>query len=760
MKDKISAIKPTKDTLLVYLFIGTLIYRIMPYLLNVTILLITKRPIHPVIYQLAGLSGLLVLPFGAIVLWRTLGYESKMEAVSGAMLIGFAEIISSVGGTLLQEKILVYLLDYIIIYYILCILLQLVYTMIILLALPRKARGIKNIAIIFGISMLKVIVLFLVDWFFGAISGVIQLSFGTNVLLRAIGAIIDSYALYALFIYGHTETQEQKPPVKNRWKVHLLVACIGIIICMATKSLVLWETPEERIHATIAEDIAMGSAELALGNVETASAYYNNALERKSVWEYAAGISEDGDSFRNAEQSLLFETRYLYWQYNNNVRAMEQCILDEDVDIDFAIELLSFYAKQDTLSAKSEAIQKDIISLMIANDSFTDTVVSLDDLENREYKLAKRLDEIDEIEIYCKAVNLLAKTGKAGGINQQQAEEMLTIAEERPDDMSLQYFAVAYGCAYKSDNATHYGRTLQAAERFIALYEAMDGITVTQIYQGRMQLVEWAVELGRYEDAITYIENALEIQESEALLVTLAQCQYDLDKVTECHETAQRILEINPANYGAMYYSAVAKLRTGDVDGSIEDTIQLCEVVCSLEAKEQHQAEVMLYDVLQYQSFNDLTYKYMVYRKLTEEQRKRIEENDFYAAYLDAVYCCFSSKEYDKALERIEYVLSKEPDLSQANYLKGCIYFGVEDFEKAAAAFEKAIAIDDTAATAWYSLANAYDALGKYEEAYEACIRVDSLLPDTDHLFDPYGIAIHNNYLKKQLKAELEGKGE
>lgn len=223
---------------------------------------------------------------------------------------------------------------------------------------------------------------------------------------------------------------------------------------------------------------------------------------------------------------------------------------------------------------------------------------------------------------------------------------------------------------------------------------------------------------------------------------------------------SRRILEINPNNYGALYYGIVASLQSGDIDQTIEYTIQLSDMVQSLEGKPQHQAEVMLYDALQYQGFWDLTYTNMIYQKITNEQRQRIDENPFYAAYLDAVYYCFTGKKYDLALEKVEYVLSLETELSQAQYLKGCIYFGMKDYEKAAKAFEKSVAIDGSSATAWYSLANAYDALGRYEDAYEASIRVDNLLPDTDHHFDPYGIAIHNSRLKERLEEELEIEGE
>ena len=170
-----------------------------------------------------------------------------------------------------------------------------------------------------------------------------------------------------------------------------------------------------------------------------------------------------------------------------------------------------------------------------------------------------------------------------------------------------------------------------------------------------------------------------------------------------------------PENSGAVYYCAIAELQKNDIDAAIRSAEKLSSMVQELTGEERHRAEVMFYDVIQRQSFNDAGYNTMIYRKLTEEQRALIDEDAFYADYLDAAYLCFS---------KLSKVLEKEPGLSQANYLKGCIYFGMEQYEKAAEAYREALSIDDTAATAWYSLANAYDALGRYEEAYEACARV------------------------------------
>ena len=93
---------------------------------------------------------------------------------------------------------------------------------------------------------------------------------------------------------------------------------------------------------------------------------------------------------------------------------------------------------------------------------------------------------------------LLAGTAAVSG---EQMEKMLTLAEQNPEDISLQYLAVTYGCAVKSDHAAHYERTMEAAERFVSAYENTEGITGEQQYQNRLQLINWALDLGLYEKA-------------------------------------------------------------------------------------------------------------------------------------------------------------------------------------------------------------------------------------------------------------------
>ena len=45
----------------------------------------------------------------------------------------------------------------------------------------------------------------------------------------------------------------------------------------------------------------------------------------------------------------------------------------------------------------------------------------------------------------------------------------------------------------------------------------------------------------------------------------------------------------------------------------------------------------------------------------------------------------------------------------------------------------------------------------EYEEAYDASLKVTTLMPDSDHDLDWYGVGYHNNRLLNQLKSKVGG---
>ena len=749
MKEKLARLKPSGRTLAAYIMIAALLFRELPYLLETGILLLSKRPIPHLTYALLEYTGVLILPLSALWLWRAAGYASRKAAATSALLLGCAYVLERAGLTILQEKFLLKYADRLPVYYgamggilLLCFLL-------VVWAMPGSRKKMKGNLWIGAGMLLGLVLLAGIDAAVEFVSGWILPSFGTNVVLRAVAALVDT-CIFTMIFHHITCAEEKKG-----WKIKLIFAPLGIVGCIVAQVLLVRVNPVEQIGASVAENMTVGAMELAKGNLETASGWFHRAKELRDAWAYTTGITEE-DLLENGEKATLLESRYLYWQAAEDVDAMETCLMEEDVDLSFAVSLLQNYGKSEKkMSARSKAVRQDILNLMVAQNVFTNDVLMLEDLKGQRNKLAKQFVEFEELQVYCDAVDVLTQTGKEGEVSEEQMEKMLTLAEQNPEDISLQYLAVTYGCAVKSDHAAHYERTMEAAERFVSAYENTEGITGEQQYQNRLQLINWALDLGLYEKAEVYCEELLKTQETEELLMILAQCQNALEQSEDCYETSKRILAMNPENYGALYFCTVTQLENREIDAAIESTMQLSHMVQSLEGKEQHQAEVMFYNVIQMESFNDVGFNLQICVNMTEEQRNKIKQDAFYADYLDAAYLCFSTREYEAALSKVENVLATEPELSQANYLKGCIYFGMDDYENAAEAYKKALSIDDTSATAWYSLANAYDAMEQYEAAYDACERVSNLLPDTDHLFDPYGVAIHNNRLKDALAQQL-----
>ena len=142
---------------------------------------------------------------------------------------------------------------------------------------------------------------------------------------------------------------------------------------------------------------------------------------------------------------------------------------------------------------------------------------------------------------------------------------------------------------------------------------------------------------------------------------------------------------------------------------------------------------------------------------MTEEQKNIIAENTLFYNYIQAVYYCFNGNSLDEALEYANAVLDSQENLSQALYLQGTIYYNMKNFEEAIISYKASLQVEQNSPNVWYALANAYDALEQYEEAYEACLQVNKLLPNTDHEFDFYGVGIHNNWLMDSLEKKLGG---
>ena len=171
-----------------------------------------------------------------------------------------------------------------------------------------------------------------------------------------------------------------------------------------------------------------------------------------------------------------------------------------------------------------------------------------------------------------------------------------------------------------------------------------------------------------------------------------------------------------------------------------------------------------MYIYVQYLAVQDETrwtpqMKYRVYPDLEEEQQKILEENPLFDHYIQALYYTFSKKDFDMAWTHTQALLEALPGSAQIQYLAGTIHFNKKEFVEAAAYYKASLELDDTAPSVWYALANAYDAMEDYQQAYNATLEVADLIQYNNHAIDIYGVQVHNERLMNSLANKIEQEG-
>lgn len=146
---------------------------------------------------------------------------------------------------------------------------------------------------------------------------------------------------------------------------------------------------------------------------------------------------------------------------------------------------------------------------------------------------------------------------------------------------------------------------------------------------------------------------------------------------------------------------------------------------------------------------------WQVYSYLTEEQIAELKSHRLTWDYMTAIHQCFMRKNYEEATQSVENILAVRDDLPMAWYLRGTISFNWKDYETALEDFGRAMECGSQAPALYFSIANVYDAMKDYENAWAYAKRVEEMLPYQDHGNDVYGISIHNKRLLNAMEDRL-----
>lgn len=333
-------------------------------------------------------------------------------------------------------------------------------------------------------------------------------------------------------------------------------------------------------------------------------------------------------------------------------------------------------------------------------------------------------------------------------------EDILACANAHPDNLFVQFAAVSYGTSYKVDGGPHYGETAICINRIVNIFCPQEDVVDAEDKEVYLWAANRLIDIGYYENALKYIDMLMQTDENEEENILLAAfCYNKLGLTDQCIEIVSRLPE---DNYYGTYYRALSLIQEKENDEALKEIVKLCDILES-NADEKQEIGVLLHELAQKAVIYDnvQVHKYGFYNPESEEQLKIIGDNELLKLYLDAMYYCYRDIQTEEAEKTIEQLLKIDNELIGVNFLTGISYLEAEKYDEALVYLEKVVETRPDHIAAWYTISYIYDKTGRYQKAYECCLKIKELVSSTDHQFDVYGIGYHNNQLLLQLEKEI-----
>lgn len=388
--------------------------------------------------------------------------------------------------------------------------------------------------------------------------------------------------------------------------------------------------------------------------------------------------------------------------------------------------------------------------------------------ERKTKALQKVCDKYEIFRSDGQALALLEKYKRYGGADAELTEAALSLSEEYPENLWVQYTAAMLGSSLTYDKAGHYDRTAKAILRCEELYRKEKKPTDAERAAFGKSMAQMLLKVYHEEEAAGLLEELMEQGSGDdaELYQLLVQCYDRTDRLEEAYKLAAAYCEKQEDSPYLMYYAALSALKLEKRKECLMYTSRFATYTAGCDGEELKNCDTWLFGLLEFLTLSDNSkytgFQYDVYGELMEEENAFIDTNPFFRDYLDAVYLAYHSnheEEFEEALVKMETVLSENPKLANAWYLCGVIASntGEQEYQEDAIKFySRAGELNDEIPAVWYAMAREYDRMGEYEKGIEACKKALSLLPEQDHGNDWYGISYHCSRLLQSLQAAVK----
>jgi tetratricopeptide (TPR) repeat protein len=235
-------------------------------------------------------------------------------------------------------------------------------------------------------------------------------------------------------------------------------------------------------------------------------------------------------------------------------------------------------------------------------------------------------------------------------------------------------------------------------------------------------------EAKEYTEVVELLKDEqLETLQNADLFAEKAQAYYRLNEKSLCGLSAQKALQIEPANAKANNYQ-----------GNLYSDLKEYE-----KAKECYNLAINstpAYDA-PYNNLGLVYYALKDYERAKEFYNKAVTVNTLYdTPYFNLGLLYYALKDYEKAKEFYNKAIAVNPLYDAAYNSLGNVYYDLKEYEKAEEFYSKAIAINPDYNYPYFNLGRVYHALKEYEKAKEFYNKAIQGNPANEHPYNNLGL--------------------
>ena len=751
------------------LLITFLLLELVPYILRSLVMAATKTVMPVPVYMICGILGWCAAGGALIVMSRLITGISRLPYVLS--FLGLIAV-SRLSEAILLPHTNTAFVSETAVFYIAMLVIQLLADILMLAPLGRifsvkgeVKQGGKLTAFLFVVIAMNLDTVMNILWTF-TLAGV-GASFVGACAYRAVGAFLE--ALFFSFAVMRLLKKQLAKGVSEKTGGRLI---FGAVTAACAFALAVYAAIPTGIMTIAAKDmqvyLTQGLLFLGTGDMVEADRAYRQASEHFSAWKaVASGGGYSVPAEFTDDEVLLYMSKL--GESTDTIRKFLAVNYDESTADMYLPLMLSRYKAADDLSEDELAHRKECLSLCVANEIFTADYPTTEDIEKKSGDILAMIgsDPDKQYAHYKTLANVLAgfettETSFSSGIS-----ELIELAGENPDDLSIQYMTATLGSANVWDGAGHLDGTSECIMRFRSIWfkEYGEDADSEQIEAIELMCANMLMNIKKYDAAEKQIQDALAgSPDSYELKQCLVNCYLELDKTDKCYELAKEMYAEKPDDVMTLWLYSVGALKNGSNEEAIKIAGELADVVENDEGEPELDGDALLFTCATYFALDDseryTDYQYRIYDGEDTEPKllEQFKKNDFFYNYVNAIYWTKQKYEPEKALPYAQKALSYQEKCGRLWYLNGMVHYSMKNYEEAAKAYEEANRLVPNDASTLFALASSYDALGRYEEALELCEEIDELYPNgIEHFIDLYGVSAHYGALYNALKNRVNG---